>query len=340
METEKWITVIVTSSDRNFCSPQGGKDVANLKSLPKALYPIAGVPLIDMWLRKISQSSIISLPDLYIVSNQDSHSKMMEWGQSRSIPSHNILISDVNGEIGALRMMIRQHEEILQGNNILLINSDVLVDCDLSLSPFLSQLSGGMCLSCTCNSVLNILIDDQNCLISDSASSGIHNSHLVPVYSLPSASFEYLKTLPETITSSCALLIYLCVEQQIKYQTTPVTHYYPMDSLENFDHATSYFEDCSREMFSHLPSHVNVVCPARAGLMGNPSDGFHGKTLSFIVNNFYAQVTITSNPTLAVELIPHPVFDMTHFQSFDSLHKETQLNVNHHPLLPFSLLDF
>jgi hypothetical protein len=28
-----------------------------------------------------------------------------------------------------------------------------------------------------------------------------------------------------------------------------------------------------------LPATVTESCPARVGLMGNPSDGFHGKTL-------------------------------------------------------------
>ncbi|HKB40436.1 MAG TPA: hypothetical protein VKD72_28665, partial [Gemmataceae bacterium] len=31
---------------------------------------------------------------------------------------------------------------------------------------------------------------------------------------------------------------------------------------------------------------------ARAGLVGNPSDGYHGKTLSLIVRNFRAEVVL------------------------------------------------
>ncbi len=36
-------------------------------------------------------------------------------------------------------------------------------------------------------------------------------------------------------------------------------------------------------------------CAARVGLMGNPSDGFHGKTLSFLISNFFAEVRIEAN---------------------------------------------
>jgi len=41
---------------------------------------------------------------------------------------------------------------------------------------------------------------------------------------------------------------------------------------------------------------------ARAGLLGNPSDGYHGKTVSFIVRNFYAEVVLYDWETL--EILP------------------------------------
>ena len=31
---------------------------------------------------------------------------------------------------------------------------------------------------------------------------------------------------------------------------------------------------------------------ARAGLLGNPSDGYHGKTVSFSVRNYWAEVAL------------------------------------------------
>ena len=31
---------------------------------------------------------------------------------------------------------------------------------------------------------------------------------------------------------------------------------------------------------------------ARAGLLGNPSDGYHGKTISFSVRDFFAEVVL------------------------------------------------
>jgi glucuronokinase len=40
---------------------------------------------------------------------------------------------------------------------------------------------------------------------------------------------------------------------------------------------------------------------ARAGLLGNPSDGYFGKTISIIVKNFGAQVTLYQSPELKIE---------------------------------------
>jgi glucuronokinase len=41
---------------------------------------------------------------------------------------------------------------------------------------------------------------------------------------------------------------------------------------------------------------------ARAGLIGNPSDGYYGKTISFIVRNFAAKVSLYENPV--IEIVP------------------------------------
>jgi glucuronokinase len=346
MEAEKWVYLLVTTTRRRTSinpakdSPNFFDEFTQFKSLPPALYPIGGVPLIDTWLQKLSQSSA-SLSEIYLITNQNNHSKFAEWGQSRSLPYQNILISNSSiDDLTSLKFLIQEHEDILQNKHIMIILADSLIDCDFSLTPFLCQTSDGMFASWTGNSETfepNLLVNDRNLLLPDTSLHQGYTHHLASVYSLPSSCYAILKSLPDSITTTPDLLRHLSREIGIIFQTpSSVSHYYPMSSLSNYDHASSYFENYSRETFSHLPDYVNIICPARAGLMGNPSDGFHGKTLSFIVNNFYAQVTITANPTLAVQLIPHPVFDITHFASFDTLHKETQLNVPMAHSLSFS----
>ena len=46
---------------------------------------------------------------------------------------------------------------------------------------------------------------------------------------------------------------------------------------------------------------IHTASYPRAGLIGNPSDGYHGKTISFIVRNFSAQVTLWESPELEIK---------------------------------------
>jgi glucuronokinase len=42
---------------------------------------------------------------------------------------------------------------------------------------------------------------------------------------------------------------------------------------------------------------------ARAGLLGNPSDGYYGKTISLIVRNFGAHISLYESPELVIEVL-------------------------------------
>lgn len=62
---------------------------------------------------------------------------------------------------------------------------------------------------------------------------------------------------------------------------------------------------------------------ARAGLIGNPSDGYFGKTISIIVRNFAAEVTLFESPSLAI--VPQRS-DRLEFGSLDELISDVRLN--------------
>lgn len=85
----------------------------------------------------------------------------------------------------------------------------------------------------------------------------------------------------------------------------------------------------------------------RVGLMGNPSDGFNGKTIAMSISNFWAEVTLVESQTLVKQaripsspythrmkhfddtvrctsvspqvLVPHPLNDPTEFGSLQDL---------------------
>ncbi|MGD9497484.1 MAG: mevalonate kinase [Armatimonadota bacterium] len=62
---------------------------------------------------------------------------------------------------------------------------------------------------------------------------------------------------------------------------------------------------------------VHQCVGARVGLMGNPSDGFGGKTIAALLQDFYASMTLWESPKL--EIIPHLYYDPFCFDSIDHL---------------------
>jgi glucuronokinase len=64
---------------------------------------------------------------------------------------------------------------------------------------------------------------------------------------------------------------------------------------------------------------------ARVGLLGNPSDGFGGKTISFSLANFWAEATLTPLPCgQGVRFAPHPVHDSASHASVQALRRRVE----------------
>eukprot|EP00939_MAST-03C_sp_MAST-3C-sp1_P003404 g3404.t1 len=57
---------------------------------------------------------------------------------------------------------------------------------------------------------------------------------------------------------------------------------------------------------------------ARVGLMGNPSDGFYGKTIALTIQNYWAEVTL--RPSDRIQILPHPLYDPMEFASLSTLY--------------------
>lgn len=71
-----------------------------------------------------------------------------------------------------------------------------------------------------------------------------------------------------------------------------------------------------------MPNTIRIECHARAGLIGNPSDGYFGKTISFIIKNFFARVELI--PSKEVHIVPSPR-DICKFDSLEKLVRNAQL---------------
>lgn len=66
---------------------------------------------------------------------------------------------------------------------------------------------------------------------------------------------------------------------------------------------------------------IETFAYARAGLLGNPSDGYFGKTIALIARNFRARVILT--PSARLEIKPSKA-DMPVFENLDDLYATTR----------------
>lgn len=56
---------------------------------------------------------------------------------------------------------------------------------------------------------------------------------------------------------------------------------------------------------------------ARIGFLGNPSDVYFGRTISFTIGNFWATAKLEPSDHLLIK--PHPFHDLVRFESLDNL---------------------
>ncbi|MBI5086642.1 MAG: GHMP kinase, partial [Acidobacteria bacterium] len=68
---------------------------------------------------------------------------------------------------------------------------------------------------------------------------------------------------------------------------------------------------------------IRTQAYARAGLIGNPSDGYFGKTIALIVRNFRAEVTIYESPRIEIRGGHR---DRLHFAGLEEFLADVQMN--------------
>ncbi len=66
---------------------------------------------------------------------------------------------------------------------------------------------------------------------------------------------------------------------------------------------------------------IETYAYARAGLLGNPSDGYFGKTIAFLVRDFRARVLLYPSARLEIKASKA---DMPVFESLEDLHASTR----------------
>ena len=66
---------------------------------------------------------------------------------------------------------------------------------------------------------------------------------------------------------------------------------------------------------------IRTVAYPRAALVGNPSDGYHGKTIAFVFDNYQAEVMVYETPELEILASRR---DYTRFNSLEAMHDDIE----------------
>ncbi len=82
-------------------------------------------------------------------------------------------------------------------------------------------------------------------------------------------------------------------------------------------------ETCENTWVNYSMQIIRKKCYARAGLLGNPSDGYHGKTISIILRNFWANVVLYEWDSVEIVLAER---DRARFHSIHDLAKDVELH--------------
>jgi hypothetical protein len=316
------ILFVAIDSGSNFArdvSWRGSDDeYKKLLRSPVGLIPICGVPLIDLWLHQFRS---ISKNEVFIVTQEKYGTQFESWAISRHIPFRNVItIADEHSASHGLSAMLHAIEvqkAQFRDKNLLVIQADTI--CGESFDPTpLFEIGHGISRVLT-RGFVNFDENADVFSLTGPTVNLLHQFVLNHEGGLPfSTRIDFLK--------------WLVSSAEIELHTVSADHLFKLVSVSEYHNALQHYEESLFAKVSKLPLYVNVKCPARAGLLGNPSDGFNGKTLSFVVNNFCAAVTIESllpqpGAPFAVEFIPHSVFDRMKFDSLDNVLSESLLNV-------------
>lgn len=354
----RWSVILITQG----YSPSFHHDIQSINTssyhhlieIPISLLPIAKIPLLDHWIALIKSidSSVAIIDDIFVISSRDCHQLYVNWALTHHISCENIVSSNIDS------ISLKIHN--LGSNGVILINTGVLLCNDFKINSFLEKLndnSSGVLYHCESTEVdqdFSLNHDNSHEIIDMiiRKQEGVNKEYL-QIMALRQTHYQRLFPLL-TEFSQCLsldnLFLSLFKPLDLDFRVYPSSGVYQFNTLAQYIATDAIFSDILRSR--HIMTQTvrtSDRCYARIGLMGNPSDGYHGKTLSMLIGNFYAEVYIESYSSSSsesesglsstrVRLIPHRVHDRLDFDNFDHLHLNSVVTVSDNESIYLSLL--
>ncbi|XP_072557162.1 glucuronokinase with putative uridyl pyrophosphorylase isoform X2 [Paramormyrops kingsleyae] len=316
----------------------------HLTGVPKALLPgIGGKKILDFWWETVNMRQLFS--EVYLVTNADKYKHYERWATANGFPAENVVNDgsttpeDCLGAVADLELVIRSRR--LQ-DDIMVIAGDMLCsDQNFDIAQvlrFFRSKPGDLAIyyvleegerSCS-RGIVEVCPDTHRITrFLEKPEEGLTASRLASVvfYCLRRVTLPRLSQFLALQSSAWDRALGRFWEWLINDEKVPV---FGMKLPTGFQligqvGLSDYIQWLSRYAAKQEgTSGKPITCRtyARVGLMGNPSDGFHGKTIAMSISNFWAEVSMTETQTLV--LLPHPLNDPTEFGSLQDLHSISQ----------------
>ncbi|XP_037072408.1 glucuronokinase 1-like [Pollicipes pollicipes] len=326
----------------------------HLEGVPKALLPgVGGKRILDYWWNAIKTRQLFS--DVFLVTNADKYKHFERWAMGADFPLDNVvnngssLPSTQRGALADLRLVVDTKRLADRQEDVMVVAGDMMFQDDtFDLTQVLNYyrlkrstgdlalcyqldgqeeagLQGATGERCTrglvhvCPDTNRILQFLEKPLWTETPS----RLASVVFYCLRPST---LKTLDEYLGLGVGeatptfgrYLAWLINEREwTVYAMKLATGFQLIGDVGLHDY-TTWLAIFQQRHLSDQRKPIRHRVHARVGLMGNPSDGFYGKTISLSIQNFWAEVTIAESHRL--RLLPHPLYDPTEFGSLHDLH--------------------
>uniref|UniRef100_A0A8C9QRX5 Glucuronokinase with putative uridyl pyrophosphorylase n=1 Tax=Scleropages formosus TaxID=113540 RepID=A0A8C9QRX5_SCLFO len=333
------IIVVGVAFSYNFWNDVTGL-YGHLAGVPKALLPgIGGRKVLDFWWETVNTRQLFS--EVYLVTNADKYKHYERWATANGFPVENVVndgTTTLEGRLGAvadLELAIRSRR--LQ-DDIMVIAGDMLcADQNFDIAQvirFFRSKPGELVIyyeleegeKSSSRGIVEVCPDTHRvtCFL-EKPQQGRTTSRLASVvfYCLRRETLPYLSrflSLQPCVQNRTLGLFWewLINEEKVPVFGMKLPTGFQLIGQVGLDDYTKWLARYSAKQQGSAGKPISYRSYARVGLMGNPSDGFHGKTIAMTVSNFWAEVTLTESQSLV--LLPHPLNDPTEFGSLQDLY--------------------
>uniref|UniRef100_A0A671RJ40 Glucuronokinase with putative uridyl pyrophosphorylase n=1 Tax=Sinocyclocheilus anshuiensis TaxID=1608454 RepID=A0A671RJ40_9TELE len=307
---------------------------AHLTGVPKALLPgVGGKKILDFWWETVNTRQLFS--EVYLVTNADKYKHYERWATANYFPVENVVndgsttLDDRLGAVADLELAIRSRQ--LQ-DDIMVIAGDMLcADQNFDIAQvirFFRSKPGELAiyyeLESGEKSYTRGIVEVWVMRFLEKPQEGITASRLASVvfYCLRKESLPYISEFliqhPDVNDRTFGKFWeWLINEEKVPVYGMKLPTGFQLIGQVGLSDYTKWLAHYSSKQPLSPSKPITCRSYARVGLMGNPSDGFNGKTIAMSIANFWAEVTLIESQTLV--LLPHPLNDPTEFGSLQDL---------------------